>query len=453
MNAMANYAEQLISKICDDNDVGAITRYSITESDFATETERRAFCFVLQHSDANKGQAPSYATLVGEIDGFTYIPAVTDSYEFLAKRLKDAAGRRQFAEWFESGQITANFSEMTAEEFGRYLREESDRIMMGTSVRVLNFKTFDTLRHEFRTEYEKRKDGRSFKLWKTPFPSLNDEIGGLYSGDIYGVMAESGRGKSYLIACLVDELLRQGAKVLVKSYELKAYLWLSRLLSIITAREGALDHAEIAQKVGIPNKAILSGQLDGEIEEYFLRMVDALNEYYPGELFLQAKGDRDLTRTLADLDRELQQHPEIDAVVIDPFYGLSDVYGTNANRTTGGSAEQAARKFEQIIGANDVVGIFAIQADSRKGKDADEDGRREISLPDRSRVKTTAAVLEIATNLFAFDAVDGNGRIGVEKGRNGGEGFTIDLLALMDYGVLRELPKGAEAAAQFASNF
>ncbi|NOU98429.1 AAA family ATPase [Paenibacillus planticolens] len=451
---MPSYGEQLLSKICDDNDVGAIVRYSINESDFATETERKAFCFVLQHSDANKGSAPSYATLVGEIDGFTYIPAVTDSYEFLTKSLKDAAGRRQFAEWFESGQITANFSKMTAENFGKYLREESDRIMLRTSVRsVLNFKTLETLRHEFREEYEKRKEGRSFKLWRTPFESLNAEIGGLYSGDIYGVMAESGRGKSYLIACLVDELLRQGAKVLVKSYELKAYLWLARLISIMTARDGALDLEGFAQRVGLPNKAILSGQLDGELEEYFLRTVDALNEYYPGKLYLQAKGDRDLTRTLADLDRELQQNPEIDVCVVDPFYGLSDIYGSNANKTAGGAAEQAARKFEQIIGANDVVGIFAIQASSTEKSEADDEGRRELKLPRRDQVKTTKAVLEIATNLFAFDAVDGNGRIGVEKGRNGGEGFTIDLLALMDYGVLRELPKGAEAAAQFSNGF
>ncbi|MEW9698007.1 AAA family ATPase [Paenibacillus sp. SI8] len=450
---MANYGEQTLSKICDENDVGALTRYSIAETDFATECEQIAYRYIRSYADANKGNAPSYATLVGEIDGFTYIPAVTDSYDFLAKRLKDAAGRRQFAEWFESGDITQKFSTSSAEDFGNYLREVSDRITMGTQVRVMAGKTMETLRHDFRAEYEKRKAGTSFKLWRTPFDSLNAEIGGLYSGDIYGVMAESGRGKSYLIACLVDELLRQGAKVLVKSYELKAYLWLARLISILTAREGAVDHADFAQKVGLPNKAILSGKLDGDIETYFLDVVDRLNAYYPGTLYLQAKGDRDLTRTLADLDRELQQNPDIDVCVVDPFYGLADIYGSNANKTAGGAAEQAARKFEQIIGANDVVGIFAIQASSTEKSDADDEGRRELKLPRRDQVKTTKAVLEIATNLFAFDAVDGNGRLGVEKGRNGGEGFAIDLLALMDYGVLRELPKGDAAAAQFAASF
>ncbi len=40
--------------------------------------------------------------------------------------------------------------------------------------------------------------------------------------------------------------------------------------------------------------------------------------------------------------------------------------------------------------------------------------------------------------------------LGIEKGRNGGEDFTLQLLALFDYGVLTEMPTGAESVAQFA---
>lgn len=449
---MAGYGEQLISKVCDENDAAALIRYSVTEDDFATEVERSAYRFVRKYADENRGAAPSYASVVGECEQFTYIPAVSDSYEYLVRKLKDNAGKRRLADYF-NGNLASDFERLDAESFISSLTEHLSDITMGIQVRKTAGKTLETLRHDFITEYVKRKSGQSFKLWRTPFESLNAEIGGFYSGDIYGVMAESGRGKSYLIIVLIDELLRQGAKVLVKSYELKAYLWLSRLFSVITAREGAISHEDFAEKVGLPNKDILAGRLDGDIEEYFLEMVEAINRYYPGELYLQAKGDADLTRSLDDLDRELKQNPEIDVVVIDPFYGLDDVYGRNNNRTAGGAAEQAARRFEQIIGAADVVGIFAIQASSTEKADADDDGRRELKLPRRDQVKTTKAVLEIATNLFAFDAVDGNGRLGVEKGRNGGEGFAVELIALMDYGVLRELPKGEAMAAQFSNNF
>lgn len=440
--------EPLLSKIIDTNDIGAIKRFQLVESDFPTEVERKAFAFIRTYAEQNGGQAPSYATITAEVPDFVYIPQVTDEYSYLVRKLKDGAGKRQLADLLNN-EVAPLFNANDSETFISLLTERLERIKMEsrTNVRIIG-KEMGTLAAEFRAEYEKRKAGKSFKLWRTPFAALNETIGGLYSGDIYGVMAESGRGKTYLSEVLVDELLRQGAKVLVKSYEVKAYPWLARLFSIITAREGALTHEEMALKVGLPNKAILSGRLDADMEAYFFDMLAAINEYYPGTLLLQAKSDAELTRTLADLDRELHVRPDIDVVVIDPFYGLADVYGKNANKTAGGAAEFAAREFERIIGIHDVVGVFTIQAHTER-QDTEEGERREIKLPKRDQVKTTKAVLEIATNLFTFDAVDGNGRLGVEKGRNGGEGFTVDLIALMDYGVLRELPRGAEVAEQF----
>lgn len=448
--------QSLLSKIIDDNNVKAFALYGIERDHFPTEAERKAYDFIVQYAQENGGQAPSYATFVAENPDITYIPAVSDSYEYLARKLKDAAGKRRFAELYEK-EIPQLYESSDTESLIEDLIERLDRIKMDirTGVRTPG-KTLEELRADFRQEYERRKAGKSFKLWRTPFPTLNDEIGGLFSGDIYVIMAESGRGKTYLSEVFVDELLRQGAKVLVKSYEVKSYSWLSRLISILTAHEGALTDDEKAQVVGLPNKALLAGRLDSEIEAYFFEVLDALDRYYPGTLILQAKGDDDITRTLADLDRELAQNPDIDVIVIDPFYGITDVYGRNANRTAGGAAEMAARYFESIVGKHDVVGIFTIQASTeRQETEEGEENRRkrEIKLPRRDQVKTTKAVLEIATNLFTFDAVDGLGRIGVEKGRNGGEGFTVDLLALMDYGVLREMPKGEVAAAQFAAGF
>lgn len=444
--------ETLLSKVCDSGNTSALTKYNVVESDFPTVTERRAFVLIRDYGIQNGGQAPSYATVITEVPEFTYIPAVTDEYSYLTGKLKDGSGKRKLAELI-NGSVSNKYSELSADSFITWFTTELERVKMETGVLLPLGKTLAERASEFRAEYDKRKAGASFKLWRTPFPTLNEAIGGLYSGDIYGIMAESGRGKTYLSEVFVDEMLRQGAKVLVKSYEVKAYGWLARLFSIITAREGVCE-TELAQKVGLPNKAILSGRLDDDMEAYFFEMLDAINSYYPGELILQAKSDPELTRSLADLERELQTRPDLDCVVIDPFYGLDDVYGRNANKTAGGAAEQAARHFERIVGAHDVVGIFTIQASTER-QETDEDGhsRREIRLPKRDQVKTTKALLEIATNLFVFDAVDGNGRIGIEKGRNGAEGFTLDLIALMDYGVLQEMPKGEEMAEQFVGAF
>ncbi|WP_127506841.1 DnaB-like helicase C-terminal domain-containing protein [Paenibacillus humicus] len=449
---MPNYDSQLLSKICDENDAKALTRYGLEREDFASETAKRAYDAIRTYAESNGGQAPSYATLVAEVDGFNYVPAVTDSYEFLARKIKDYSGKAQVARFFNE-ELPELFESGTADSVIDAVHDRLVRIKMGTSVRSVPGRTLDEIAQDFRAEYDRRKAGESFRLWKTPFPTLNAEIGGLYAGDIYGIMAESGRGKTYLAEVIVDELLRQGANVLVKSYEVKAYPWVARLLSVITAREGALEIDDIADKVGLPNKAMLSGSLEGDVEAYFFEICSALSSYYPGQLYLQAKSDAGLTRSLDALERELAANPSLDCVVIDAFYNLEDTYGRNANKTAGGAAEQAARRLERIIGENDVVGIYTVQAATERQETDEDTGRRELKLPDRDRMKTTKALLEITTNLFAFDAVNGLGRIGVEKGRNGGEGFTLDLVALMDYGVLREMPAGAEVASQFVGNF
>lgn len=449
---MPAYGQQLFSKIADENNVAALTKYGIERSHFRSPVELALYDYVKRYADENGGAAPSYATLTREVPDFLYTPAVTDSYEFLTRKIKEHAGRLELAEFLEGPTIARLFEENDPETCVKLLQDELERIKLKTrtSVPVIG-RTLDDIRVDFRAEYERRKAGQSFKLWRTPFESLNAEIGGLYSGDVYGIMAESGRGKTYLSEVFVDELLRQGADVLVKSYEVKAYPWIARLISVITAREGALEHDELAQKVGLPNKALLSGNLEGEVETYLYDVLGALNTYYPGRLYLQAKADAHLTRTLDALDRELHS-VKVDAVVIDAFYNLDDCYGRNANKTAGGAAEQAARRLERIIGEHDVVGIYTVQAHTERQEPDEVTGRRELRLPQRDQMKTTKALLEITTNLFTFDAVNGNGRIGVDKGRNGGEGFTVDLIALMDYGVLRELPKGAEVAAQFNFN-
>jgi replicative DNA helicase len=452
--------EMLLSKIIDENEVSILDKYGIEEVHLTTEGEKEAYKYIKHYAATNGGNAPSPEILTANVEQFTYYPKIGDAFEFLAKGVKEHAGKQMLREFFEGYQdektgkfiesdFLEKFNELSTESFIEWLQKETESINIRTSVREKIGKSLEDLGVEMLTEYENRKQGKSAKLWKTPYKRLNEEIGGFYSGDIYGVMAESGRGKSYLIIRFLHDLLKQGANVLVKSYELKAYLWLSRLVSVLTAEEGEiLDEND--RKVGLPNKQILSGRLEGDTEEYFMQVVKKLNSIYPGNLYLQAKGDRDLTRSLKELDSELYQRPDIDVVVVDPFYGLDDVYGRNSNRTAGGAAEQAARYFEQVVGKHDVVGIYAVQATVEKKQRDEEEGGRELKLPTRDQVKTSKALLEIATILFVFDNDgDGQAQLGVDKGRNGGEDTIVDLIALLDYGVLRELETGQAAASQF----
>ncbi|MEX5835833.1 DNA helicase [Bacillus velezensis] len=459
-----NYGTLLISKAIEANDPNALLRFNVSEADFQTQGERKAFRYVMDYAEKYRGQAPTAEMVANEVPDFQPDFNIEASYDYLAKNLKDRAAEREFIELMngridpennrqvQEPQLEKRFIEAQKSgdmgKFFEWLTGQAESLKMRTNVRNEVGRTLADIKESFRDEYMKREEGRSFRIYKTPFETLNKEITGWFTGDIYGIMGESGRGKTYLICLILDSLLRQGANCLVKSFEVKEYVFIARLISIATAVDGLLLD-KIGRKVGLPNKAILSGKLEDVVREKFFEVLDVLDSYYPGTLYFQGKSGRELTRTLSDLERELSGG-KIDVVFLDPFYGLTDVYGKNVNKTAGGAAEYAATRFENIIGDNDVVGFYTVQASVDK-KEVGEDGVRELRIPTRDKVKTTSRLLDIATNLIGFDSVakEGIAGIGIEKGRNGGEDFTLELLALFDYGVLREFPRGEAAAAQF----
>lgn len=445
---MSQHANLLFSKIIDENNPQALVKYGITERDLATDGERATYRFIRDYVEKN-GQVPSYATVTAQCSSFIHTPMVSDPYEYLAGKIKGQAAKNHIIDLVNSGELAKKLEEIpNGVDVLKWLQDDLSSAIMRTSVRTSIGRTLTEIKSDVKAEYEKRAEGKSAKRWDTPFKGLTQEIGGWFSGDIYGIMGESGRGKSYLSAKIIDSLLRQGAKVLWKSYEVKEYVSIARLISIATATDELLVD-ELGRKVGIPNKKILSGNLDDIVRDKFIEVIDTLDSYYPGQLFFQGKSGKELTRTLDDLERELMQGG-VDAVVIDPFYGLTDVYGKNANKTAGGAAEYAATRFEQIIGDHDVVGFYTVQATVEK-KQTDDAGERELKMPTRDQVKTSKRLLDIATNLIGFDSVEKQhiAMLGIEKGRNGGEDFRLELTALFDYGVLRELPTGEEAAKQF----
>ena len=447
---MSNYGILLLSKVIDTNDPAALARLNIAEAHFNTGAERKAYRFIKEYAEQNRGQSPSYATVTEECPGFFYTPEVGDSYEYLTRKLLNESADAEFTKFINDGRLAQAFEagRDDMQTFISDLQTELESIRMRTNVRDKIGKTLTEIKESVREEYLRREEGKSFKQWETPFPTLTKEISGWFSGDVYGIMAESGRGKTYLVCKIIDSLLRQGANVLVKSFEVKEYVFISRLVSIASAVDEVFVD-ELGNKLGIPNRAILTGNLEEIVRERFLEIIEQLDEYYSGNLYFQGKSDRNLTRTLNDLDKELHSE-KIDAVFLDPIYGLTDVYGNNANKTSGGAAEQAATRFEQIIGDHDVMGFYTVQATVEKKKQ-DDGGVRELNLPTRDQVKTSKRLLDIATNLISFDSVEKEGiaLIGIEKGRNGGEDFSLPLMAIFDYGIVREFEVGESSVSDF----
>ena len=447
---MAAHGQQLLSKIVDTGDIQALTRLGVKRSDYATEGEQRAHDFVVKYAAENGGVTPSLSTFVAEFpdEVCAYIPGVTDSFDYLARELKDAAGKRAIANFLGDSGLQALFDANSTEEFANLLTKRLERIKLETrtSIRVLTDVSNET--EKFLAEYRARKAGTSFKIWRSKFASINEQIGGYFSGNTYAWYARSGRGKSILV--MEDGAIEpafQGATVLVWALEMSEFEWMARAYSSISARLGLvnakIDGVDYA--AGFENKALLMGRLTDDFEAEFETFLRTLNEMIPGRIILRAADSEGFTdRGIAQLEADIRE-TEADVVVVDPIY-LMD-YEANTSRVAGGDVAATSVKIKRLAGQTKTVIHIVTQADedaSEKG----EDGVRELKPPKRAEIKKSKAILEDAANVFGIDTLahEGRGVIELGKGRNGGEDTRVEIVYLPNWGIVQETDLADEAA-------
>jgi replicative DNA helicase len=453
-------AETLLSKLVDANDIPALDRFGITRDHFVTQTEREAHDFIRKHSAENRGQAPSYATLVENVPDFTYMPAVSDSYEYLARKLKESHGKIALGLFLndDAKEITRRYEDIgkgtDIDAFTDFLTAKLDEIRRTASVRATVGIDIAKSAQRFLTEYEARAAGLSHRIWPSKFPSLNAAIGGgYYSSNLYVVFARSGRGKSILTMEEAIEFAFQGATVLVWALEMGWFEWMARAFSSISARSGITNATidGVDYDAGFDNRALQSAKLAPEYEEAFRDFLARVNEILPGRIILRATDEESFTdRSLNALRADIIE-TKADVVIVDPFYYLT--YEKNTSRTTGGDAAATSMRLRLLTGSLGVVTIAITQADEDASEKGD-DGIRELRLPKRSDVKKTSSLLEDAALLIGADTLahEGRGVIGVGKGRSGGEDTQIEIVYLPNWGIVRE-PNAVDAAAKFDGNF
>nr|WP_274388578.1 AAA family ATPase [Brevibacillus agri] len=442
------YGESLLSKVIDASDPAALTRYDIREDHFGTDAERRAYRFIRDYAAANGGAAPDYRTVVAEVAGFTYMPEVADSFEWLARKVKADASKRMQHAFFTSREFSENFSAMKPDEFAEWVRGKLAEIEAGTATRTKVGTDIKRDMAAFLDEYRKRKEGRSFKIWRSKFPTINREIGGYLSGNVYTWYGRSGRGKSVFTMEEAIEAAFQGASVLVWAMEMSRFEWMARAYSSISARRGVLSATidGVDYEAGFENRALLAGKLTEEFERGFEAFLAQLNDMVPGTIIVRAVDDADFSsRRVRDLEADIIA-TGADVVVIDPYYYMT--YEANTSRTTGGDAAETSKALRALAGRTQTVIHGITQAEEvRDGKD--DEGNRELRPPTRAELKKSKAFLEDSALTIGIDTLDGIGVIQMNKGRNGGEGVTVEVVYLPNYGIVREMETGAEAAGQF----
>lgn len=449
---MSNYGILLLSKILDTNDVAALARLNISEGHFNTEAERKAYKFIRSYSEQNRGQAPSYATVTEECPGFFYVPQVEDSYEYLTRKLLNESADAEFTKFINEGKLASMFesNRNDMQTFLSELTDELESIKIRTDVRNKVGVSIKADGQAFLDEYTNRKEGKSFKIWKSKFPKINEMVGGYLSGNMYAWGGRSGRGKSVFTMEEIIEAAMQGANVLVWAMEMSRFEWMARAYSSISARQGYVN-AEIGgvnYDVGFENRSLLTGKLSEEFEagfRTFIAMLDG-NDLMQGNITVRAADDTDfIKRDVRQLESDILQ-TKADVVLVDPIY-LMD-YEANTSKTSGGDVANTSKKIRRIAGYTNTVIHVVTQAEEVKD-DKDDDGNRELRAPRRGEYKKTSSILEDSTYAFGIDSLDGRGLIEQLKGRQGGEGLQVEVLYLPNFGIVREFEVGESAVSDF----
>lgn len=436
---MSKYGSMLLSKVIDNDEVRELVATGLSEDKFLETPEREAFKFIKRYASRNDGQAPSYATVLEEIPDFTYIPDVTDSYSHIKKKLLDDAAYAESSKFFNDGEHAKLFEEhgdnmpklydAFLEKIVEWKRKYDPAEKVGTDLGDPDW---------FLDEYRRRKAGESGKTWNSRYSA----VGKYTSGNMYVIYGESGRGKSVTSVADCYWLAKQGATVLIWSMEMARFEVGARLYTIASADENVMtiSFEGIDMSGGFDSTDLREGKLSDEDEQKMEDFLRGFNDMIPGKVILRATDDSDFDDwSLAALESEIVK-TGADVVLIDPFYYLD--YERNKDGTTGGAAAQTSKSLRKMTGRLDVVTLAITQSDIEKtARNAALEGPRELSLPSRSEVKKTAQLMQDAAQTIAVDTdyKQGRGIVGINKGRDGGEGDFTEITYLPQYGIVKEL--------------
>lgn len=452
-----DYAKLLLNKVVEDGTTTPLTRHNITLADMHNDVDKATYRFITEYAEANAGKSPSYATVTASVEGFEYVPEVSDSYAWLTTKIKEHSAQQAVVDWFrgkeradgtrEPAEFERKLNELGGERFiNEWLPAQVSAIQTQTNVRNSVGTDIKKDNEKFMAEYERRKAGESFRIWKSKFSAIGDYV----SGNLYTVFGKSGRGKS--VMALEDAIFAatQGANVLIWSMEMgwyevlvRIYVSLSGEVGVTTAQLQGVD-----MSAGFDSSDVRLGKLNEEFEAAFKHFVDTLNDKIPGNITVRGVDDEDFRdRSLRALESDIETM-KADYVVVDPFYYLD--YEKNTSRTTGGDAANTSMLLRRMTGRRSVVMIAITQADET-AETEDDDGERELELPERKDVAKTKQLLQDAALLIGVDSAykQGLALVGVFKGRDGGEGNVSNVLYMPQFGVVKEMETGEAAAADF----
>src|SRR5699024_7398897 len=219
-------------------------------------------------------QLPSYAMVSDAVEGFTYVPSVTDRFSTLADGIKDIRAKVAFNEVFskeipkisETYDSTTDVIDALSLKLDEVKRKYTNKESVGKDLK----QNVD----DYLADYKRRQLGESFKAYDS-FLSYVNEYGGYTSGNMYVIYGESGRGKSVIALREVLNLAQQGATVLVCSLEMPTYEVFTRLYSMLSAqlKVSSLTIEGTRYDGGFSTSQLNAGTMNKDFEHKFKEML------------------------------------------------------------------------------------------------------------------------------------------------------------------------------------
>src|SRR5690625_4321837 len=282
------------------------------------DIDRNTYRFIEKYAQENGGKAPSYAVVADNVEGYEYIPGVSDSYSYLARQIKDYSAQQGIVDLFRTGEFERKLNELGGQEFvNKWLPTVLESVKMRTTVRETIGTDIKRDSDKFIEEYERRKAGESFKVWKSKYSAIGEYI----SGNMYTVFGESGRGKSVITLEDAIYAATQGANVLLWTLEMGWYEVMVRIYTSISGEQGytRVAYEGVDMDAGFSARDLRLGELGEDFEEAFKAFIRNINAYIPGNITVRAVDDEEFTdRSLRALEADIKQ-VGADFVVIDTF--------------------------------------------------------------------------------------------------------------------------------------
>ena len=415
---MANIESRLLSKVIDEGTLSELTKYNITVHDFTLQKD--TFKFIKDYL-REFGQLPSYSEVVGECEGFEYVPEVPDHIGFMCKKLKSDVAKRASFELLQK-EATEKFNNLNGNDFINWLHEETSRIKEVASVEVCSGVNFATNGAERKSWYEESKENGSGEYIPTPYNTLTEWLGGGFEqGDYVLVQAYTNRGKSWIASDIGVKAWVSEKGVLHYSPELSKKQQLQRLDTI-------LGHFK--------NSEIKNGALKNE--KAYLKYLEQFNEKQETPYIVKTMGDLPKGLSIDVIEADLQANENIKMVIIDGFT-LMNHKGADGNRN---NMTRTSRRLRQLFAKYKVVGVVVHQIPTsaeKENRNEDEAGDRIVEPPRIDQYSETVAVIQDSCTVLNFDQCDGIGKIRLAKARTPNVDKIFDLQVDFDMGYIKEV--------------